>query len=266
MRQQRLVWLLIGALLTSVCSPKPDHAAEDLARTMVAQTSIAANAEAIPTNTPPPTPTSPPSATPRPSATTTPTPGPVVFHDDFSTNNGYWRDCRGCQWEGGALVMGPYAPGLLPQDMATVCVPCGTPLYFRMSVRVTHVEGQTDRGFGMLYASTDQDLSFYEISPLFLITVAVRYDRATRVFTWLNPNAQQVMTGLVRPGKATNLLELIVQPAGVGTADMFFRVNDKTAFVLYNKPVEPGEVGLEVDSHAVQVAFDDFEFEEFADE
>jgi hypothetical protein len=151
---------------------------------------------------------------------------------------------------------------MAPEGMLAVCGPCGSPTFFRMSVEVAHFEGQTDRGYGILYAKTSGGFSLYEISPLFLITLAARYDLRFGTWDLLNPNLDQLLTGLVRPGKASNTLELRVEPVGPGTANYFFRINDKTAFVLYAKPAEAGAIGFGLDSHAVQVAFDNFEFEE----
>jgi len=186
----------------------------------------------------------------------------VSFQDDFSVDAGRWQECRGCTWDDGVLLMGPYAPAMNPEGMLAVCLPCGTPTYFRLSVDVSHVEGQTDRGYGIIYAKTEDEFSIYEISPLFLLTLAARYDLRLDSWELLNPNVDQLLTGLVRPGKAINRLELRVEPAGPGTANYFFRINDKTAFVLYAKPASPGQVGLGIDSHAVQVGFDNFELEE----
>ncbi len=123
-----------------------------------------------------------------------------------------------------------------------------------------HIQGETDRGCGLLFWADDQDLSVGEISPLILLTVAVRYTKGTRLFELLNPNIHQLLTGQVRLGKATDHLQAEVQPVGSQTANVFFRINDHTAFMLDNKPAVPGKVGFEVDDHAVQVGFDSFEF------
>lgn len=157
--------------------------------------------------------------------------------------------------------MGPFAPGMQPDDELAVCGPCGQPRYFRVAVDVTHIAGETDRGYGILFWDTEQELSMYEISPLYLVTLATRYDRATRLFYLLNPNIDQILTGLVKPGKATNRLELVVEPSGTSNANVYFKINDKTAFLLYNKPAIAGHVGLAVEYHSVQVGFDNFEFE-----
>jgi hypothetical protein len=253
------------ALSIGACSAGPGTDPEALARTMVAGTAAAASPTPRPTGTKAPslTPTSSPTAPP-PTATSTatPEPGPIVFADDFGEQTDEWLNCRTCEWTNGVLRMGPFPPSATLDRSSTICGPCGDSSYFRLAVDVTHVEGQTDRGYGLGFWWGEEELWAFEISPLFLLTLGVRYEIPNDLFELTNPNPDQLLSGLVRPGYATNRLEIIVQPAGVESADIYYRVNGKNAFVLYNKPRHSGQVGLVVGFHSIQVAFDNFEFEE----
>ncbi len=222
-----------------------------------------------PTDTPAPTdtqtPTEAPTHTPLPpteTPTLTPTPGPIVFQDDFSGQSGDWLDCVDCEWEGGALLMGPYSPTQALGGVYTVCGPCGTPTFFRMAVDATFDDGQTDRGYGLVFQITEDHFLDLEISPLFLTSFGWEYDRQFETWSLSNPNIEQVFSGLVKPGRATNRLEIEVVPSGQSRADVYYKVNGRNAFVLFNRPVEAGQVGLIVGWHSLSVAFDNFEFEE----
>lgn len=258
------VGLALGCLAMAVTACG-GPSTEQLAQTIVAETAAAPTVTPPPSDTPLPSDTPTPSATPLPpteTPTITPTPGPVRFEDDFSNDEGNWLECTGCEWREGSLVMGPYPPGADVQAMRTLCLPCGEHSFLRVAVDVTHVSGQTDRGYGLVFRNTDDELWDFEISPLFLLTVGYRYEYRSRLWELINPNIQQLISGLVRPGKATNHLEVLIEPTGSHTADIYFRVNDRNAFVLFNRAVEPGQVGLVVGFHSVEVAFDNFEFEE----
>lgn len=253
-------WIaLVLALLACGLGPS----AEELAETLVAETEQIEPA-ALPTEPPsalPPTETAspPPTNTPTP----TPDPRPRSLSDGFEADEGNWEGCRGCRWEDGAVHMGPYAPSLPPVEMIAWCIPCGEAEYFHLAVDARHFSGQTDRGYGLFFWGTDQGFTYYEISPLFLLTLAGEYDYATRRFELLNPNVDQILSGLIRPGQATNRIEVMVEPStsSTGLADVRFRANDKTAFLLYNRVVEPGRVGFGVGFHSIEVAFDNFDFE-----
>jgi hypothetical protein len=210
--------------------------------------------------TPRPSPTASPTISPVPSATETP--GPIILTDDFTEKTGAWLDCHQCRWEDGVLMMGPYSPAASIADMYTRCGPCGSPRFFHMAVDVRHIDGETDRSYGLMMGLTRQAMITFEISPLFLFTLGLRYDMAYQSARILNLNWKQVLSGLVRPGHEVNRIEIKMNPTGPATADWYFRVNGRNAFVLYNQPVEPGGVGLIMDSFAVRAAFDNFEFEE----
>ncbi len=192
----------------------------------------------------------------------TPTPGPIVFFDDFAEDRGNWLDCANCEWQDGALLMGPYTPSQALAGVYTVCGPCGTLTFFRMAVDATFSEGQTDRGYGLAFQITEDQFLDLEISPLFLTTIGWKYDRQLEEWEVSNPNIEQVFTGLVKAGRATNRLEIVVEPIGSGRADVYYKVNGRNAFVLFNRRVEPGQVGLIVGWHSLSVAFDNFEIEE----
>jgi hypothetical protein len=238
---------------------------ELLALTIVAQTSSASTPRPSPSRTPAPSATPPVTPTAMPptaSPTASPTLGPIVFMDDFAESSENWLNCRGCEWADGRLLMGPYPPGATIERSSTACGPCADSSRFRIAVDVTHVEGQTDRGYGLGFWWDEQGLWSFEISPLFLLTVGFRYDLIADTVEITNPNPEQLLSGLVKPGYATNRLEIRVEPAGADTADVYFRVNDRNAFVLYNRPLRTGRVGLVVGFHSIRVAFDNFEFEQ----
>ena len=128
-----------GASLSSIilfaCQAATGPSAEALAQTLVAGTGQANISTPISSSTPLPTFTPVPATeTPSPSATQTEPAGPTSFVDGFSADTGHWDECRGCKWEGDTLLMGPYAPSMSPEGRLAVCLPCGSPTYFRVSV------------------------------------------------------------------------------------------------------------------------------------
>lgn len=188
-----------------------------MAQTIVAATSQSASPTPTSSFNPLPAVTPiPPSATPTaaPAVTATPTEPPTPFADDFSADRGGRTECRSCSWDRGTLLLSPYAPWPRQDERLAVSVPWGPPKFFRIAVDVMHIQGETDRGCGLLFWADDQDLSVGEISPLILLTVAVRYTKGTRLFELLNPNIHQLLTGQVRLGKVTDHLEVEIQPVG----------------------------------------------------
>jgi hypothetical protein len=245
--------------------------AEQIAETMIAQTAAAASPTPLPpTETPiPPTETATATATPPPTATATITPtptpsGPIVFNDDFAaTNLKNWKGCTKCDWKDGVLLMGPYkarGDGYSQSDTA-ICVPCGKPTFYRMAVDVTFVEGYTDRFYGLLVGDGKRYQTSVGISPL-QVTAIFRYDYQKREWELLNPSTEKVFSRLVKPGKLTNRIEVLLEPSGVSDGQLTLKINGSVSYVVYNLPVEPAEVGLYLDWHSIGVAYDNFEFEE----
>ena len=165
---KRVIALTIACgLFLSACKPSQteiDQQATAIAANIFASQTAAApdptateepTATSTETEVPTATPTIEPSATPTPrpptaTPTETPTPGPVALFDDFSQDNRIWLDCEECSIQNGMLHMGPYtAEGALLQHNA-ICGPCGFVTHYRMAVDVGFVDGQSDRGYGLL--------------------------------------------------------------------------------------------------------------------
>ncbi|PKN94595.1 MAG: hypothetical protein CVU44_05790 [Chloroflexi bacterium HGW-Chloroflexi-6] len=239
--------------------------AQEVVETMIAETAAAASP--TPTKTPvPPTATITPTLPPTETPTITPTAtlvGPIVYTDDFSEHNKNWKGCVVCRWQDGALLMGPYKVNGegTDQSHAAVCLPCGKKSYFRIAVDATFADGFTDRLYGLLVGDSKKYITYVGISPL-QIAVLARGDYEKGYFDLLNASTENVFSKLVRPGKLVNHIEIIVSPAGAGTADFTMKINGTVSYVATNLPVEPSEVGLYLDWHSVGAAFDNFEFEE----
>ncbi|RPI34726.1 MAG: hypothetical protein EHM70_01960, partial [Chloroflexota bacterium] len=212
---------------------------------------------AVPTDTPEPTATATatststatPTATntPEPTATSTitPTPGPIVFTDDFSEDKGYWEECNVCEWKHEALYVGPYQPSDTTEAYVTYYKECGTPEFYKMSVDVTYIEGPTDRGYGIVIRDTGDYMIEFLIST-WQITWVSKYDYHLEAWDMLNNTASQIFSGLINPGNSTNRIGVEVRPSGNGQSDYFIRINNKTYYVLYGQPTEAGRVGISI--------------------
>lgn len=223
-----------------------------------------------PTDTPLPTATQSPTSTitstplPTNTPTVTNTPGPLKISDDFSSKSNIWGDCPGCRWEDGRLLMGPYKHNDAPEDTyRLVCEACSKQIYYRMAVDVQFVEGfGMDRGFGLLVIDNEDRLYDLEISTAGF-SLFWEFDYSTQLWTPLNYRQDQYYTGLVKTVNEINHLEVIAKPREeYGYVDYYVNINNKTAFIVWNKQVKPGYVGLAVGWYGVGVAFDNFEFEE----
>lgn len=266
---KKAVLLSVLALTFSVLACQVGGpSAQEMAETMIAETVAAASPTPLPpTETPVPptatiTPTLPPTETPTITPTATPS-GPIVYNDDFSTDNKNWKGCVGCRWQDGVLLLGPYEPKgeSFDQGHYTICIPCGKKTYFRMAVDATFAEGFTDRFYGMLIGEGKQYQTIVGISPLqFAIMARLDYDKG--MWNLINSSSENVYNTLVKPGKLTNRIEIIMSPAGAGQADLTMKLNGTVSFVAYKIPVEPAEIGLYLDWHSVGAAYDNFEFEE----
>jgi hypothetical protein len=253
--------LMFAVLACQVGGPS----AQEVAETMIAETAAAASP--TPTETPVPptatvTPTLPPTETPTiiPTATLA---GPIVYKDDFSEHNSNWKGCVVCRWQDGALLMGPYKVNGdgSNQSHAAICLPCGKKTYYRIAVDALFADGFADRLFGLLVGDGKKYITYVGISPM-QIAVLARGDYEKGYYDLLNASTENVFSKLVRPGKLVNRIEIIVSPAGAGTADFTMKINGKVSYVASKLPVEPSEVGLYLDWHSIGAAFDNFEFEE----
>jgi hypothetical protein len=244
------------------CSFFGGPSAEELAATYVAQTQGAASPTSPATDTPvPPTATNtpPPTPTERPTPRPTPTLGPIIVRDDFSRNTGIW-DCEFCSWRDGVIVMGPWPVSGAYQQQIAVCTACGEVRYFRMAVDVTYGSGPSERGFGLLMKWSEAMMMTAEVTAWQTVE-GWKYDYARQRWEWLNG----VFSGAVRPGRGTNRLLVEVAPAPAsGRSTITLQVNGRNLVILYNQTGEPGLVGLTLYGHAVEVVFDNFEFEELA--
>ena len=155
-------------------------------------------------------------------------------------------------------MFGPYpASGAFKQHYA-ICEACGEVVYFRMSVDITYAEGPSTRGFGLLVRLKDDYMLTFEITPWQDFDFW-RYDFALDEWTWVNG----LWSGSIRPGRATNNIEVEVRPSGLGRCDIVLRANGKTPLIIFNQPAEAGNVGLTLYGHATGAYFDNFEFEEY---
>jgi hypothetical protein len=272
-----IVLVLLGSILVACTAATPDP--QILAATSAAQTAAAASPTPVPTDTPVPTATFTPSPvptdTPVPTATKTPvpsktptatvTPGPLVFNDSFAKEDTTaWVNCKVCNWRDNMLVMGPYAPGDESDNSHIVtCKTCGKHTYYRVAVDATFIDGYGDRLFGLDFAENDKERVMLGIDT-FQDCIVAKYDFGLDAWQLLNADPNKVWNGMVKVGKHTNHLEVIVKPSGsgVGTVDYYVNLNGRTSFVIYGRPAVPSSVGLMIDYHSMQVAYANFEYEE----
>ncbi len=247
---------LMGGLLIVGCTQATqavERQAAELAITMVAQTELApvqevtalpptiAPTEVSPTETPIPEPTE--------------TPGPIVFHDDFSEDSGNWLGCEVCEWDEGGLIIGPYSDSVTGEIVHVICGPCGETSNYRMAVDVTHYDGMAGGGFGFLLYEDDVSAVEYRIS-VWQIAGLDHIEHGT------NTVLVGEHTTLIRPSTSTNRLEVIVTDSpSAGRSDIRLMVNDKTIQVYSGMKISPTQVGLKVTA-VMGVLFDNFEFEE----
>jgi hypothetical protein len=260
MRIKFTIPMTIFILILSACAqaptPAPEPTATSLPPTKTPEPPTA-TATLVPTNTSLPTDT----------PTITPTPGPVSIKDDFSSKSDIWEDCSDCEWKDGQLLLGPYEAGGNAGENLNfiVCTGCGEHMYYRVAVDVTFVDGQVDRYFGMLAPMTfspegDYIRLFYlGLSP-WQAYVIRDYNYAEEVLKQL---ASKTSAGVVKPGKATNRLEITVKPGKTdSTVDITFSMNGKTLYAYPSVTIPSTWVGLGMSFHSTTVAYDNFEYEE----
>lgn len=259
---------ILFTLLLGACAPTAQPAAQQTEIftqiPISTDTSVPPTDTAVPpTDTPvPPTdtpmPTNTPTETPIPTdtPTITPTPGPFSFMDDFTTDSGGWEDCELCKWENGGLLMGPFDP--TSNFHSNTCTGCGEYTYYKVSVDATYIDGQVDRFFGIYVGGVDGKQYYFGISPWQFYVIAQHFDKGDSYdilsFQW---------SGTVNGSYATNTFAVDVLPAAQpNTADYFFKLNGKSIYVLYGRPVVPSTVGLAMDWHAVTASYDNWSFVE----
>ncbi len=277
----RELWgLAFGLLLAGLSGCLfPTTKPQDLAATWTAQPFVESSPTQAPTWTPLPVFTGTPlpvlTETPAPTASEMPAPsqtptatlsqGPVLFKDNFSQeNHTAWADCAACQWQDGALVVGPYPPGgdsNLPRIVT--CAACGEHTYYRVAVNAALASDDADKSFGLLIASNPNELVMLGIDASQSCVVA-RYDPGSKRWQLLNADPLQVWNGSLKKGSRTNQLEVVVQPSETktGAVDYTVNLNGSTSFVLKGQPAYPSKVGLLVDDPSLVVRFSNFEYEE----
>jgi hypothetical protein len=230
---------------------------------MLAETAAAKPPAAVASPTPAlsmtPTP-APPSDTPEPTQTSTPTPtpGPRAFRDDLAEDRGSWLNCEECEWKSSALFYGPFpVSGAYVQHYA-LCGECGWVTNYRASVDATYVDGPSERGYGLLLKLTDTYMMTLEITPWQTLDVW-RQDLASGEWTWING----LYTGAVRTGRSNNHIQVDVHGTDPGRSDISITVNGKTVLVVFNQPADESPLGLTLFGHALEVRFENFEFEEY---
>lgn len=125
-----------------------------------------------------------------------------------------------------------------------------------MSADVLFGDGPSERGFGFLVRGTEEYLLVYEMTPWQTLDF-FSFDFGTNEWTWVNGR----FTGAVRPGAQVNRIEVEVSESPRGGVDVALRVNSRTPLVIFNQPSDPGAVGFTLFGHAVDIYFDNFEFE-----
>lgn len=220
------------------------------------------------TRTPAATETPLPSYTPLPSPTPTPAPPtstvtpshPIRVFDDFSTSNGIWYGCERCEVVGGMLHLGKYPAEGADMPHVAYCETCGQPINYRMAVDTSYQEGvnQPGRGYGFVVKLTDEYLMLLEIST-YQDVIFWKCDHYNCEFL------DGKFSGYVQviPEGSMNRIEVEFIDTGHGTADIYCRVNGHNVLVLWNQPADPGYVGLELYGHSLEIAYDNFEFEEY---
>jgi hypothetical protein len=212
-----------------------------------------------------PTSTTVASSTPMPTASDTPvptsTPEGGIITDDFSSRSEIWGDCENCEWKDGALYFGPFPPFGSGQNQIfyLICIECREHMYYRVAADVTYLEGYgADRTFGILAGLTSNDFMGAGTVTTSQHALYETFDFNSN--TWGGTPFRQF--GAVRPGRATNRVEVVIKPGSmVGRADIFVNVNGENVIVQFNQSVEPSRVGLYLGWHSVGVIYDNFEFE-----
>ncbi len=290
MKSIHLLACLLVLFALAACNfggPSPD----ELAATMVAQTQAAASPTPLPTATPTETPlptstststatplptdtpTVTPTDTPIPTATNTPQPtdtptpiGPIVFTDDFSTENkSAWSGCKSpfCKWQGNKLQVGPYDASGGGDPHIVTCEACGQAMYYKASVDATFVDGYNDRWFGLAFNMDDDTMHEVGIMTWLQFCGIWEWDFNKNSWYLENQSWDTLWNGMVKAGYLTNRVGVEVRPTNqANMADFYIKLNGKTSFVVYTRPVKLGKVGLVVEIHGMEVHFDNFEYEE----
>jgi hypothetical protein len=257
---KRLSLILLVMSFVSACQTRTPSA--DMVATAIEETAIMKQTLEPPTATwteaPTQTATTAMTATASPSPTATLSLHPIQLYDDFSSYTINWLACEVCEYKNGALYIGPYPVSGARQPHFAVCQECGLVTYYRMSVVATYQDGPTDRGYGLLLRSTDDYMIILEIYSWQIVGL-LKLD--------LHSNQLEVLdaswSGAVKAGASPNHIEVYVTESQQRRTDISVSINGKVVFIVWGQPKDQSEVGLMVSGHALEVSFDDFEFEEY---
>lgn len=242
--------MLVFAMNSAACAPAPA-----LTATLIPSP--------IPTEIPKATATAIPTLTPIPTdaPTITPTPGPLVIKDDFSTKSNIWGACDKCQWIGGKLLFGPYAPrdNGLNQVFTLICEACGEHPYFRVAADVTFTSGYGgDRDYGVGGVVPNKYFAGAGIAITTQIGILDAFDFVTNTWSGSDPKRYDA----IKAAPATNHVEFIVKPDASGSLTYYSLVNGTAIITLSGQHQYPLKPDLYLAWHSVGVIFDNFEFEE----
>lgn len=183
------------------------------------------------------------------------------IEDDFSSRSEIWGDCENCEWKDGALYYGSFLPAGVGQDQIfyVLCEACGEHKYYRVAADVTFFDGfSADRTFGILAGLSSS--GFLGAGTITTSQHALYETFNFNTNSWGGTPFKRF--GVVRPGRATNRIEVTIQPGAMaGRADVFVSINGKNVIVQFNQSLDPSKTGLYLGWHSVGVMFDNFEYE-----
>ncbi len=196
---------LIAMLFVSSCTPTAPPSPPQTTPVIPHDTQVPSDTPAV-TATQSITPTPDASDTPLPSPT--PEGGPIT--DDFSSRSDIWGDCEQCDWKDGVLYFGPFLPAGSGEDQIfyLICQACGENTYYRVAADVTYVEGYgSDRTFGILAGLTSSNFLGAATITTGQHALYETFDFDTN--SWGGTPFR--MFGAVKPGRAANRIEVILQ-------------------------------------------------------
>lgn len=110
----------------------------------------------------------------------------------------------------------------------------------------------------MILRSTDDYFITLEIIP-WQIVRAFKYHYDSNRWEFLDGR----WAGAVKSGTSPNRIEVFVTQSQQRRTDIAVSINGKNVFIIWGQPKDQSPVGLMLFGHALEVSFDDFEFEEY---
>ena len=257
---KRFSLIILVMSIVSACQARAPSA--DMVATAIEETAIMKQTleplTATMTETPTQTATTTLTSTASPEPTATLSLHPIQLYDDFSSYGVTWLNCEVCEYKNDAFYICPYPVSGAFKSHPVVCQECGKVTYYRMSVVATFQDGQSDRGYGLLLRWADDYITTLEILPWQIVYI-YKLD--------FNSNTWEILdgrwSGAIKAGTSPNKLEVYVTESQQGRTDISVSINGKVVFIVWGQPKDQTEVGLVVTGHALEVSFDDFEFEEY---